>query len=147
MEKPYAQNFQNHARLVPAFHFFVLPVLIINFINSIVHLFRFGVSYVNIWGVILAFTLFLFAGLARTFALQVQDRVIRLEMQLRMERLLAPELRARIGEFTMPQFIALRFAGDDELPVLCKQVLDEKLTNGKVIKQRVKNWRPDFARA
>ena len=36
---------------------------------------------------------------------------------------------------------------DDELPVLCKQVLDEQLTDGKVIKQRVKNWRPDFARA
>ncbi len=122
-------------------------MLIINFINSIVHLVRFGLSYVNIWGVIMAFTLFLFAGLARTFALHVQDRVIRLEMQVRMERLLAPELRARIGEFTMRQMIALRFAGDDELPVLCKQVLDEKLTDSKAIKQRVKNWRPDFARA
>lgn len=146
MEKPYAQNLKNHVRLVPAFHFFVLPVLLINFINTIVHLFRSGLSYANIWSVILSFTLFLFAGLARTFALSVQDRVIRLEMQLRMERLLAPELRPRIGEFTVPQLIALRFAGDDELPILCKQALDEKLA-GKVIKQRVKNWRPDFARA
>lgn len=146
MEKPYAQNLKNHVRLVPAFHFFVLPVLIINFINSIVHLFRFGVNYGNVWGVIFSFTLFLFAGLARTFALNVQDRVIRLEMQQRIERLLAPELAARFGEFTMPQLIALRFAGDDELPVLCRQALDEKL-EGKVIKQRVKNWRPDFARA
>ena len=146
MEKPYAQNLKNHVRLVPAFHFFVLPVLIVNFINTIVHLVRFGFSYANIFGVILSFALFLFAGLARTFALNVQDRVIRLEMQTRMERLLAPELRPRIGEFSMPQIIALRFAGDDELPILCKQALDEQLA-GKVIKQRVKNWRPDFARA
>ena len=146
MEKAYAQNFKNHVRLVPAFHFFVLPVLLINLIYSLVQL-RHGLTFASAWNVIFAFTLFLFAGLARVFALSVQDRVIRLEMQLRMERLLAPELRTRMGEFTVPQLIALRFAGDDELPVLCRQVLDEHLTSGKAIKQRVKNWRPDFARA
>ena len=36
---------------------------------------------------------------------------------------------------------------DDELPVLARQVLDEKLTSRKLIKQCVKDWRPDFLRA
>lgn len=146
MEKIKAQNFKNHARLVPAFHFFVLPVLLINLIYALVRL-KDGVTFFSVWSAVLAFTLFLFAGLARTFALTVQDRVIRLEMQIRLERLLAPELRPRIGEFTVNQLVGLRFAGDDELPVLALQVLNEKLTDRKIIKQRVKDWRPDFLRA
>jgi hypothetical protein len=146
VEKIKAQNFKNHARLVPAFHFFVLPVLLINLIYALVRL-KDGVTFFSVWSAVLAFTLFLFAGLARTFALTVQDRVIRLEMQIRLERLLAPELRPRIGEFTVNQLVGLRFAGDDELPVLALQVLNEKLTDRKIIKQRVKDWRPDFLRA
>ena len=146
MEKVKTQNFKNHARLVPAFHFFVLPVFLINLIYALVRL-KDGVTFASVWSAVFAFTLFLFAGLARTFALTVQDRVIRLEMQIRLERLLAPELRPRIGEFTANQLVALRFAGDDELPVLALQVLNEKLTDRKIIKQRVKDWRPDFLRA
>lgn len=146
MEKIKAQNFKNHARLVPAFHFFVLPVFLINLIYALVRL-KDGVTFFSVWNAVLAFTLFLFAGLARTFALTVQDRVIRLEMQIRLERLLVPELRPRIGEFTVNQLVGLRFAGDDELPVLALQVLNENLTSRKIIKQRVKDWRPDFLRA
>jgi len=146
VEKIKAQNFKNHARLVPAFHFFVLPVFLINLIYALVRL-KDGVTFFSVWNAVLAFTLFLFAGLARTFALTVQDRVIRLEMQIRLERLLAPELRPRIGEFTVNQLVGLRFAGDDELPVLALQVLNENLTSRKIIKQRVKDWRPDFLRA
>jgi hypothetical protein len=84
---------------------------------------------------------------ARLFSLTVQDRVIRLEMRLRLERLLPPDLRSRIPEFTPAQFISLRFAGDDELPALARQVLDEKLSDRKTIKRRIKNWQADFLRA
>ncbi len=146
MEKVRVQNFKNHVRLVPAFHFFVLPVFLINLIYAFVRL-KDGVTFSSVWNVVFAFTIFLFSGLARTFALTVQDRVIRIEMQMRLEKLLAPELRPRIGEFTVDQLVGLRFAGDDELPVLARQVLDEKLTSRKLIKQRVKDWRPDFLRA
>lgn len=146
MEKPYAQNFKNHARLVPAFHFFVLPVFLINLINSLVHL-RYGITFASVWSVVLALALLMLAPLERIFALTVQDRIIRLEMQLRLERLLPPDLRARIPEFTLDQLIGLRFAGDDELPILARQALEEKLTDRKVIERRVKNWRPDFLRA
>jgi hypothetical protein len=146
MEKVKAQNFQNHARLVPPFHMFVLPVLLVNVIYSLV-LPKNGITFSSVWAVVLALAFLMLALFARTFALAVQDRVIRLEMQLRLERLLPPDLRPRIGEFAVAQLVALRFAGDDELPVLARQVLDEKLNDRKKIKQRVKNWRPDFLRA
>jgi hypothetical protein len=146
VEKIKAQNFQNHARFVPPFHFFVLPVLLINLIYSLVRL-KDGITFFSVWTAVLALALLMLALLGRVFAITVQDRVIRLEMQIRLERLLSPELRPRIGEFTLEQLVGLRFAGDDELPVLAVQVLDERLSNRKAIKQRVKNWRPDFLRA
>ena len=145
MEKQTVQNFENHARVVPPFHFFVLPVLLINVIWSLIEL-RHGISVGSVLAVLVAVALLMAALFARLFALTVQDRVIRLEMQLRMERLLSQELRPRIPEFTAEQLIGLRFAGDDELPALARQALDEKLAHRKEIKKRVKNWRPDYLR-
>jgi hypothetical protein len=146
MEKQTVQNFQNHARFVPPFHFFVLPVLLANVIWGLVEL-RYGLTFGSLLRVLVAVALVMLALSARIFALTVQDRVIRLEMQLRLERLLSAELRPRIPEFTVAQLVGLRFAGDDELPALARQVLDDKLTDRKDIKKRVKNWRADFLRA
>jgi len=80
-------------------------------------------------------------------ALKVQDRVIRLEERLRFERALPAELHPRIGEFTIDQLVALRFASNAELPELARRVLEEKLVNRKEIKKLIKTWRPDFVRA
>ena len=79
--------------------------------------------------------------------MSVQDRLIRLEEQLRYERVLPEELRWRADELTVSQFVSLRFASDDELPLLVQKVLDEKLTERKAIKQLIKNWKPDNLRA
>jgi hypothetical protein len=79
--------------------------------------------------------------------LRVQDRVIRLEERLRMQRLLPADLQERIGEFAPGQLVALRFASDSELPGLARKVLDDKVAGGKAIKQMVKNWRADYLRA
>jgi hypothetical protein len=84
---------------------------------------------------------------ARRMALSVQDRVIRLEERLRCERLLPADLKPRIGEFTVSQFVSLRFASDAELPGLARKVLEEKLNDRKSIKQLVKSWKPDYLRA
>ncbi len=94
-----------------------------------------------------AFALMVMFFVSRMMAITVQDRVIRLEERLRMERLLPADLRSRIPEFTLDQVISLRFASDAELPELARKVLDEKLTNRKVIKKLIKTWRPDFLRA
>ncbi len=141
------QNFQNHVKWVPAFHFFVQPVFLVNFIYSIYRLKQTSFSFESILGVLVAAALVMGALFARLFALRVQDRVIRLEMRLRMERLLPADLKPRIEEFTVGQLIALRFASDAELPDLGRLVLNDRLTDKKAIKQMVKNWKPDFLRA
>ena len=83
---------------------------------------------------------------ARRFATGVQDRVIRLEERLRLERILPDELKRDIGPLTTDQLIALRFASDAELPGLVRRVLAGELANQRSIKQAVKDWRPDHQR-
>lgn len=139
------QNAKNHSRTVPAFHFFVLPVFLMNVIARIVFL-KNGVGFESVLNVLLAVAFLVLAFCARVFVLTVQDRVIRLEMQLRLARL-SSDLRPRMDEFTVSQLVSLRFASDEELPALARQVLDEKLTDRKAIKARVKTWQPDFLRA
>ena len=138
------QNFANHAKYVPAFHFFVLPVLFLNLGWSI-H--RWAVSLWSVDGAVSSVALLIGFLFARLFALSVQDRVIRLEERLRCERLLPQDLQSRIAEFEPAQLVALRFASDAELPGLARKVLDEKLKDRKAIKQLIKTWRPDYLRA
>lgn len=141
------QNFANHTKMVPLFHYFVFPVLVVNFVASVVRLVH-GRHWVEeTIGVLTAAALFLLCAYARIFALTVQDRVIRLEERLRYERLLPEDLKARIPEFTRDQFVSLRFASDAELPVLARKVLTDKLTERKAIKQLVQHWRADNLRA
>jgi hypothetical protein len=140
------QTFENHNRVVPAFHMFVFGVFLINFVWRLVQL-KDGITFASVMNVLLAAAFVVLFFYTRTFPLTVQDRVIRLEMRLRLERLLPADLRSRIPEFTLPQLISLRFAGDGELPALARQVLDEKLNDRKSIKRRIKHWEADFLRA
>ena len=141
------QNFANHARYVPSFHFFVLPVFLINFAWSVYRLVRPGISPDAIISLLVAAALLVLSFRARIFTLTVQDRVIRLEERLRYERILPADLKPRIGEFTVNQLVALRFASDTELPALARKVLAEKLNKRKAIKRLVQNWQPDHLRA
>jgi len=148
------QNFSNHARFVPMFHFFLLPALLLNLIWAVRWffplqvntMFGFQVFMSHLVNLMVAMALIVMAFLARTFALGVQDRVIRLEERMRYERLLPEDLKPRIGEFTINQLVALRFACDAELPALARKVLDAKISERKAIKQMVQNWRPDYQR-
>jgi hypothetical protein len=141
-----AQNFDNHVKFVPAFHFFVLPVFLFNVIWSIYRVIS-SFSIQSVRSVLLALAFFLLAFYARIFALTVQDRLIRLEMRLRLQQLLPEELLAHIHDFTMDQLVALRFSSDAELPALCRKVLDEKIADRKAIKKMIQNWQPDVVRA
>ena len=141
------QNLGNHAKVVPIFHFFAIPVMVANFIWSIVRLWTVGFSFATVFGVILAAALVVVTFEARLFALAVQDRVIRLEERLRYEKVLPEELRWRADELTVNQFVALRFASDDELSALMQKVLDGKVDQRKAIKQQIRSWRPDSLRA
>jgi|SRR5262245_20138772 len=140
------QNLKNHARTVPLFHYVAFPIFVVNLAWTLVRLAK-SPSGETAMAALLAVGLVLLAWYARTFALRVQDRVIRLEMRLRMRELLPADLAARVHEFTPRQLVALRFAGDRELPALARQVLDQKMNDGRAIKQLVKEWQADHLRA
>jgi len=124
-----------------------MPVMAINLIWSLSRLWRLGFSWDGLERVLLALGLAVGFLTARIMALRVQDRVIRLEERLRYERVLSADLKPRIGEFTVPQLVSLRFASDAELPALARKVIDEKMSERKAIKQMVKTWKPDYLRA
>ena len=144
MAEKVPQNFSNHTRLDPAFHFFILPVFAISLIITIVHLVMHPGLH-SAWLVVFMLAAATAVTKIRTYALKVQDRVIRLEERQRLALLLDQPLRARIGEFTESQLIGLRFASDAELPALAAKTLAEKLSRAD-IKKAVGQWRPDYWR-
>jgi hypothetical protein len=140
------QNFANHRRILPLYHFVIFGILVVNLIWTIIQLVRYpGWSSAVACAVALALVgLFYFA---RTFALSVQDRVIRLEMRLRLAAMLPSDLKARIPELDRDQLISLRFAGDAELPDLMREVLTNGIHRRDDIKRRIKRWEADTWRA
>ena len=142
-QKP--QNFENHTRQVPVFALGNL-VLFVNLVGGLVDL-RHGITFRSVMNVLVSAALIVLFVMARNSVVTVQDRLIRLEMRLRLTGLLPADLLPRIAEFTVAQLISLRFASDAELPALARRVLDEKLDDRKAIKRLVKNWQADFLRA
>ena len=142
-EKP--QSYENHARWVPLYHFVLSTVLLANLVWSVCLLVR-GFSWPTVLGVLVALALFGILFYARFFALRVQDRVIRLEMRLRLKDVLPADLQGRIAELTPDQLIGLRFAGDDEIAALAREALERNLTRQQ-IKQKIRHWRADHYRA
>jgi hypothetical protein len=140
------QTYKNHAKFVPLFHYVVFPVLILNMAWAAKVALR-EPTMGTIVAAGTAVALVLLAFFARGFALKVQDRVIRLEMRLRLRELLPAALQPRIAELTAGQMVALRFASDAELPELTQAVLRDRITDKKAIKQMIKNWTPDDHRA
>jgi hypothetical protein len=139
------QSLQNHARIIPAYHYFIFGAFTINLILSVMDLFS-APSFRTVSGLFTASALIVLTLYARVFALKAQDRVIRLEMRLRMKELLPPALQPRISEFTPGQLVAMRFAGDAELPDLAAQVLAGNVQDKKAIKAMIKNWQGDYLR-
>ena len=140
------QTFENHARVLPPFHFVVLPLLIVNFFRAL-YVVVADTSVAAFFDLALAVALALLALTARMMAVTVQNRVIRLEERLRMRALLPADLQPRIDELTVAQLVALRFASDEELPALARKVIEERIGDRKAIKQMVAHWRPDHLRA
>ena len=139
------QTYANHARYVVGYHAVALFLLFVNLCWSVLQVFRYF-SMSTVVAALLAVALVLLFLYARTFPMTVQDRVIRLEMRLRMEKLLPADVFTRFGEFTVGQLVALRFASDAELPALARKVLDEKIASRAEIKKLIKDWQPDYLR-
>jgi hypothetical protein len=140
------QNFKNHTRFFPPFHFFVLPVFLLNVFVTGWLLYR-TPSRLGVWQLVVAVALLLGALTARVMALAVQDRVIRLEMRLRMREVLPSDLQARIPLITREQCVALRFASDSELPALVRKIAGGELKTQAEIKGQITHWQGDYLRA
>ena len=144
---PAPQTYKNHIRWDPAWHFFIMPILMINIVFAaykLVHDWHLENNHHAVfgWWVILSIVLFMVIMKSRMYALQVQDRIIRLEERLRLAALLSADDLARSHALTEDQLIGLRFASDGELPALVSRTLKENLTR-KQIKEAIVNWRPD----
>ena len=139
------QSYKNHTRFRPAFHFFTVPVLLVNMFVQLWVLWGLP-TLVNVWAVVVAAALVALAFLSRTQALSAQDRIIRLEMQLRLRNLLPADLQTRIHELSPRHLVALRFASDGELPGLIREVLAGTLKTPREVKRRVRDWQGDWLR-
>ena len=144
MSEKKPQNYENHAKFIPVFHYIALPLLLVNFFGALFRVTQ-EISFYTLNGVGLAISLIVVAVFTRLFALKAQDRVIRLEEQIRMQTFLPDAIKAQVGHLTMGQIVALRFASDEELVDLTQDALDQN-TSPNALKQAVKNWRPDYDR-
>jgi hypothetical protein len=139
------QSYENHTRWHAPFHFFVAPVMLTNVVVAVVQLVR-DPGLDRGWWLVVSIALVAVAGLARLNPLKAQDRIIRLEESLRYYQLLPEELARRAASLTTAQTVALRFAPDEELEGLVREVLEGRLTKPDEIKRAVKNWRADTLR-
>lgn len=138
------QNFKNHGRYVPLYHYVAGTLVIAIFGGSIVNLIHADAHthYSAALLLCVAFVLVLLFWYARAFALRAQDRAIRAEENFRHFILTGKPFPK---EIRMGQIIGLRFASDEEFPLLTKKAVEQKLSQ-KEIKQAIKNWRPDYNR-
>jgi hypothetical protein len=134
------QNYANHAYRPLAWNITVL-VGLIAFLVLLVQSFQEPTS-VSFALLALAGVVLSAVSLIRVFALRLQNRIIRLEMQVRLARL---GRESALGRLTLPQIVALRFAADAELPALVDRTLSEDL-KPDAIKRAFRDWQGDYYR-
>jgi len=135
------QNFKNHTKWVPMYHFVLFLLMLTGLVLAIINLVK-GISLLSVLFLVLAISVVLGSFFTRIFALKAQDRAIRAEESLRYfsmtGKLLNPSL-------SMPQIIALRFASDEEFVELTGKALQNNMS-AKEIKQAIQHWRADLYR-
>lgn len=138
------QNFKNHSKIVPGFHYVGLLSILALLIGSFINLFHSAPE--NLYSAslicLVAFILAVLWIYIRTFPLKAQDRAIRADENLRYYVLTG---KIFPNELTVQQIIALRFAPDSEFVGLVDRAIKENLSN-KDIKLAIQNWKADFYR-
>ena len=140
------QSYANHRRVFPLYHLFALPILIAHVVVAMVVSVRHP-SLWNLWLVVVAIGIVGGMVANRASTLIVQNRVIGLEMRLRLATILPVELCQRIPELHLKQLVGLRYASDDELVGLVERCLRGELATADAVKREVRHWRPDYVRA
>ena len=142
---PATQSFDNHARYQPFYHFLASPVAYGIVLVAIWTLWK-EPTWGNVIDATVAFGLAAAVVMSRVMAVTVQNRVIRLEMRLRLKEILPAELQPRIRELSVRQLIALRFAGDGEMAGLVERTLKGEFAKPRDIKRAITDWQPDYLR-
>ena len=140
------QSFQHHTAWSPLFHFVATPIVLLNVVIATRHAWYVGSRYAW-WNVVFAVGIAAGIFVSRLMVLAVQDRLIRLEMRLRLRELLPAASHGDILRLTVRQMVALRFASDAELPELVQRVLKGEFAREKAIKAAIKDWQADWQRA
>ena len=138
------QNFENHIRHDKLAYAYLL-MLAAALICAVVGVFA-SAGWMAAAVIINTVATVLLAANARGYGVKVQDRIVRLEMRLRLAKALSGELAERVEEFTIPQLVGMRFESDANLPELARKVIDEDLRKATEIKRLVKDWQADFQR-
>lgn len=146
MASPKPQSFANHAAWQPLYHFFASPVLLLYAAHTAWQAVQ-EPTRAHAFQAIVAAAIAAAVVASRIMALTVQNRVIRLEMRLRLREVLPAALHPRIRELGTKQLIALRFAGDAELPALVDRTLRGEFATPKDIKRAITDWQADWLRA
>jgi hypothetical protein len=136
------QNFKNHARFVPGFHLLAVATILAALAIAIILAIHTGISHETVFFLLVGLSLVLLFWYTRQFAAGNQDRIIRLEENLRSHRLTGKMQDSRL---TKGQIIALRFADDDEYAALSERAIKRNMSP-KEIKQAIQNWRADHHR-
>jgi len=140
------QNYENHVRMHPIYHYFLTLLVLASLITAIVNLvlsLQSGQNVLSALAILLMAAAFVLTFiLLRIYPLRAQDRAIRAEESLRHFILTGKPFDSRLS---MGQIVALRFASDAEFPELCMAAADEDLSS-KDIKKRIVNWRADHNR-
>lgn len=135
-----AQNYANH-RYRPLLWLIAALSAVVGFALMVLFVLR-QPSLISAGLLLIAVSLICVVWMVRQYALRLQNRIIRLEMQTRLARL---GRDADFGRLAMPQIIALRFASDAELPALLSRAITEHLTADQ-IKRAVTAWQADVLR-
>jgi hypothetical protein len=143
MASDHTQNYANHARIVPGYHYLLAGLIALGLVGSLVNLIESWGDHQRIYSasliVVLEIVAVLLFWFCRVFPLKAQDRAIRAEENLRhfvlTGRLLDPRLSVK-------QIVALRFAPDDEFVALAVRAANENLAPDD-IKRSIRNWRAD----
>ncbi|MBY6038157.1 hypothetical protein KUV80_15970 [Fictibacillus nanhaiensis] len=136
------QNYKNHARIHPIFHYVLSLLVVGGLIVSIVYLFRADDLFLAVLLVVMSLSMAITFALLRLYPLRAQDRAIRAEENLRFYVLTGKLLDPKL---TPGQIVALRFAPDEEFPELAEKTAAVNMPP-KEIKQAINNWKADHHR-
>ena len=140
------QSYKNHIRYYPPHHFVYYPV-IMTFLAFSVY-FSFTTEDSLIWAFISGIFVVLFClafMLRQHYALTLQNRIVRLELQYRYFSLTGKRLEDFEQQLNDNQLFALRFAPDNEFPALTLRAMNENLS-GTAIKKAIQHWKGDYER-